>query len=234
MGFQVLAAPESPSPPTLLWRPSRLRPGSTPLHSIHHTVKSSNRVLFCWSPSVCGRYPTLHIILPGHLFHLNRPPTLCCKPNLSMDVIQPTLNLSLNPSKTEFIIIGLPAQIKKIPDFHTIVNFSSTTFISDTPVRTLGVTFDPHLILQPHLQPFPLLLHSHTWSPPHLTVFWPMLDFKLPPPLPPPLSTQNLQLTTVTRIPLYQPRLPPNTASTAHPKFILLSHPFSTPGHLSS
>src|SRR6218665_919866 len=35
--------------------------------------------------------PTLHIILPGLFFHLNRPPTLGCKPNLSMDVIQPTL-----------------------------------------------------------------------------------------------------------------------------------------------
>src|SRR6218665_1753406 len=77
--------------PTLLWSPSRLRPGSAPLYSIHHTVKSSNRVLFCRPPPLYERYPTLHIILPGLLFHLNRPPTLGCKPNLSMDVIQPTL-----------------------------------------------------------------------------------------------------------------------------------------------
>src|SRR6218665_1158555 len=61
------------------------------LHSIHHTVKSSNKFLFCLPPSLCGRYATLHIILPGLLFNLNRPPTLGCKPNLSMDVIQPTL-----------------------------------------------------------------------------------------------------------------------------------------------
>src|SRR6218665_120391 len=31
-----------------------------------------------------------YIILPGLFFHLNSPPTLGCKPNLSMDVIQPT------------------------------------------------------------------------------------------------------------------------------------------------
>src|SRR6218665_1675805 len=53
--------------------------------------------------------------------------------------------LCLNPSKTEFIIIGLPAQIKKIPDSSIRLsnNSSSTTFISDAPVRNLGVTFDP-------------------------------------------------------------------------------------------
>src|SRR6218665_2975907 len=34
--------PHLTNPPTLLWRPSRLRPGST-----HQTVKSSNRFLFC-------------------------------------------------------------------------------------------------------------------------------------------------------------------------------------------
>src|SRR6218665_3437024 len=54
--------------------------------------------------------------------------------------------LCLNPSKTEFIIIGQPAQIKKIPDSSIRLsnNSSSTTFISDAPVRNLGVTFDPH------------------------------------------------------------------------------------------
>src|SRR6218665_1336611 len=50
--------------------------------------------------------------------------------------------LRLNPSKTEFIIIGLPAQIKKIPDpsIHLSDNSSSTSFTSDAPVRNLGVT----------------------------------------------------------------------------------------------
>src|SRR6218665_1688861 len=40
--------------------------------------------------------------------------------------------LRLNPSKTEFIIIGLPAQIKKIPDpsIHLSDNSSSTSFTS--------------------------------------------------------------------------------------------------------
>src|SRR6218665_48753 len=56
-------------------------------------------------------------------------------------------NLRLNPFKTEFIIIGLSAQIKKIPDpsIHLSDNSSSTTFTSDASVRNLGVTFDPHL-----------------------------------------------------------------------------------------
>src|SRR6218665_952646 len=55
--------------------------------------------------------------------------------------------LCLNPSKTEFIIIGLSAQIKKIHDssVHLSNNSSSTTFTLDASVRNLGVTFDPHL-----------------------------------------------------------------------------------------
>src|SRR6218665_379985 len=61
--------------------------------------------------------------------------------------------LCLNPSKTEFIIIDLPAQIKTIPDSSIRLsnNSSSTTFISDAPVRNLGVTFHPHLSFSSHI-----------------------------------------------------------------------------------
>src|SRR6218665_1234720 len=61
--------------------------------------------------------------------------------------------LRLNPSKTEFIIIGLPVQIKKIPDpsIHLSDNSSSTSFTSDAPVRNLGVTFDNHLSFSNHI-----------------------------------------------------------------------------------
>src|SRR6218665_2470102 len=60
--------------------------------------------------------------------------------------------LCLNPSKTEFTIIGLFAQIKKIPDpsLHLSNNSYSTNFTSDAPVRNLGVTFDPHLSFSNH------------------------------------------------------------------------------------
>src|SRR6218665_1545676 len=70
----------------------------------------------------------------------------------SGDVIH--LNTLIQPhSKTEFIIISLSAQIKKIPDpsIHLSDNSSSTTFTSDAPVRNLGVTFDPHLSFSNHL-----------------------------------------------------------------------------------
>src|SRR6218665_1081362 len=48
---------------------------------------------------------------------------------------------------------ALPAQIKKIPDSSIRLsnNSSSTTFISDAPVRNLGVTFDPHLSFSNHI-----------------------------------------------------------------------------------
>src|SRR6218665_3236389 len=111
---------------------------------------------------------------PRPLFHLNRPPTLGCKPNLSMDVIQPTLP---QPSKTEFIIIGLPAQIKKIPDSSIRLsnNSSFTTFISDASVRNLGVTFDPHLSFSNHISNVSRSCFMHIRD---FRRIRPMLDFK--------------------------------------------------------
>src|SRR6218665_136916 len=61
--------------------------------------------------------------------------------------------LCLNPSKPEFSITGLSAQIKKIhdPSIHLSNNSSSTTFNSAAPVRILGVTFDSRLSLVNHI-----------------------------------------------------------------------------------
>src|SRR5688572_26654780 len=58
--------------------------------------------------------------------------------------------LCLNPSKTEFILIGLREQLKKIPDASISLDLDSVsthTFIANSPVRNLGVTFDQNLSL---------------------------------------------------------------------------------------
>src|SRR6218665_1063948 len=85
--------------------------------------------------------------------------------------------LRLNPSKTEFIIIGLPAQIKKIPypSIHLSNNSSSTSFTSDAPVRNLGVTFDPHLSFSNHISNLSRSCFMHIHD---LRRIRPMLDFK--------------------------------------------------------
>jgi hypothetical protein len=80
--------------------------------------------------------------------------------------------LCLNPSKTEFIILGLPDQIKKIPDptIHLSTDSSYHAFVTDSSVRNLGVSFDPKsLFLKPHIQPLAHLLPTHPRSPPHPT-----------------------------------------------------------------
>src|SRR6218665_2915345 len=88
-------------------------------------------------------------------------------------------HLCINPSKTEFIIIGLPAQIKKIPDpsIHLSDNSSSTSFTSDAPVRNLGVTctFDPHLSFSNHISNLSRSCFMHIRD---LRRIRPMLDFK--------------------------------------------------------
>src|SRR6218665_3683584 len=81
--------------------------------------------------------------------------------------------LRLNLSKTEFIITGLSAQIKKIPDLSK--NSSSTTFTSDAPVRNLGVTFDPQLSFSNHISNLSRSCFMHIRDLRHIR---PMLDFK--------------------------------------------------------
>src|SRR6218665_1612819 len=91
-------------------------------------------------------------------------------------------------------------------------NSSSTTFISDAPVRNLGVTFYPHLSFSNPISNLPRSCFMHIRD---LRRIRPMLDFKTASHhchLHRPLKTRLLQL------PLSQPRLHPNTASTAHPK----------------
>src|SRR6218665_2908689 len=85
--------------------------------------------------------------------------------------------LRLNPTKTEFIIIGLPAQIKKIPDpsIHLSDNSSSTSFTSDTFVRNLGVTFNPHLSFSNQISNLSRFCFMHIRD---LRRIRPMLDFK--------------------------------------------------------
>src|SRR6218665_78928 len=85
--------------------------------------------------------------------------------------------LRLNPSKTEFIIIGLSAQIKEFPDpsIHLSEYSSSTTFTSDAPVRNLGVTFDPHLSFSNHISNLSRSCFMHIRD---LRCTRPMLDSK--------------------------------------------------------
>src|SRR6218665_1709422 len=64
--------------------------------------------------------------------------------------------LCLNPSKTEFLLIGLRDQLRKIPDPSISLNpdsASTHTFrrIPTSPVRNLGVIFDQNLSFSDHI-----------------------------------------------------------------------------------
>src|SRR6218665_2856275 len=91
--------------------------------------------------------------------------------------------LRLNPSKTEFIIIGLPAQIKKIPITHLPLLSPlmplSVILVLLSILTSLSPTTSP-------TSPAPASCTSVTSA-----AFDPCLTLKLPPPLPPPLSILN-------------------------------------------
>ena len=57
--------------------------------------------------------------------------------------------LSLNPSKTEFLIIGTPQQRSKLPS--TTFSFAGATVSTSDCVRNLGVLFDSNLSYSKHI-----------------------------------------------------------------------------------
>src|SRR6218665_3655649 len=83
-----------------------------------------------------------------------------------------------NPSKIEFILIGLREQLKKIPDLSISLNLDSTSthmFTPTSPVRNLGVTFDQNLSISDHITHLSRSCFMHILD---LRRIRPMLDLK--------------------------------------------------------
>src|SRR6218665_2198410 len=55
-----------------------------------------------------------------------------------------------NPSKTEFILIGLGEELKKIPDLSISLNLDSAS-TPNFPVRSLGLSLDQNLSFSDHI-----------------------------------------------------------------------------------
>ena len=86
--------------------------------------------------------------------------------------------LCLNPSKTEFILIGLRDQLKKILDPSISLNLDSAlthTFTPNSPVPNIGVIFDQNLSFSNHITQLPRSCFMHIRD---LRIIRPMLDLK--------------------------------------------------------
>jgi hypothetical protein len=86
--------------------------------------------------------------------------------------------LCLNPSKTEFILIGLREQLNKIQDPSISIKLDSAsthTSTANTPVRNLGVIFDQNLSFSEHITHLSRSCFMHIRD---LRRIRPMLDFK--------------------------------------------------------
>ena len=68
--------------------------------------------------------------------------------------------LSLNPTKTEFLLIGLPAQLSKIHN-PTLTISSNTTIQPVSSARNLGIIFDSNLSFSDHISYISKSCFSH-------------------------------------------------------------------------
>jgi len=108
----------------------RLCPWSTTLRHVHHSSHRPHFLLFPKPPPLCRWHSALSVIpFDSRIDHLHN----------ALDQISSWMTanlLTLNSSKTEFLIIGLSKQLAKIN------NSSLTTTHS---ARNLGFIFDEHL-----------------------------------------------------------------------------------------
>ena len=141
---------------------------TTPLSSLikassvdHHLYADDTQLFISFSPSSFSDSI-------DHLLHLVKQISSWMTSNM----------LCLNPSKTEFILIGLREQLKKIPDPSISLDLDSVsthTFIANSPVRNLGVTFDQNLSFSDHITHLSRSCFMHIRD---LRRIRPMLDFK--------------------------------------------------------
>ena len=82
--------------------------------------------------------------------------------------------LSLNPSKTEFLLIGLPQQLAKIHQ-PVLVLPDNTTVTPVTTARNLGIIFDSNLSFKQHLNSLTKICQYHCRD---LRRIRPTLDFE--------------------------------------------------------
>ena len=83
----------------------------------------------------------------------------------------PTANLlTLNSSKTEFLLIGLPQQLAKI---------NTSSLITTHSARNLGLIFDEHLTFSDQISALSKSFYYHIRE---LRCIRPYLDFKPAPP----------------------------------------------------
>ena len=129
------------------------------------------------------------------------------------NVIQPPLS---QPSKTEFIIIGLPAQIKKIPDP------SIHLFPLLSPLMSLSAILVLLLILISLSPTYPA--NVSCTSARGLRRIRTMLDSKTPSTIATSIVHAKIIRLGLLQLPLSQSRLHPNTASAAYQKLSSTGH----------
>src|SRR6218665_3600160 len=152
---------------------------------------------------------------PRPLFHLNRTPTLCDKPNLSMDVIQPLLPQTFQNR----IHHNRPACLPKSRKFPTLQYTTCPVTLLPllSPLMPLKIAILVYLLILISLSPttFPTSPAPASCTFVTTAASGSCLTLKLHPPMPPPSSIQN----QITATPPFSISTPPKySVCIAYPK----------------
>src|SRR6218665_149950 len=99
--------------PSQLWCSARFSSWSHPVHPLHYSTQFTHQSILSSPSLIRRRHPIIHLLLSKQFFRIHRSFSTCSQAHFLLDDLQSPL---VEPLKTEYILISLPEQLKKIPD----------------------------------------------------------------------------------------------------------------------
>ena len=144
-----------------MWCPSRFSSWSSTVYLVHDPSQYSHFVTFLEPPPLRWRHTTLLLFLSIGFWLQHHSAPAFSPENIFLDD-----KITLNSSKTEFLLVGLLQQLAKI---------NTSSLITTHSARNLGFIFDEHLTFSDQISALSNSCYYHICE---LRCHRPYLDFK--------------------------------------------------------
>ena len=145
---------------SMVWCSSRFCSWSSSLHTLHNSTQFNNISIICQCSMSMLYADDTQLFLSFSVDAFSENILLLQNTISNISSWMASNFLSLNPVKTEFLLIGLPAQLAKIHT-PTLTISSNTTIQSVSSARNLGVIFDSNLSFSDHISYISKSCFSH-------------------------------------------------------------------------